>query len=426
MPALRVQFLLAYAVMGSLLPYLPVYLSRQGLTSAQIGYVLSTAGLAVLLTPVLTALAADTRVQNRTLLGLLYAASAAALLGLLTADGFWAILFTHSLFALAFAPFVPLSDALFFAEQRRRRDLGQPVVAYHRVRVYGTVGFIVPSLFLYLLLRQDVPIGVTLGSAIVCALLGLANTARLPRVRIGGHPSEPVDDAADAGASSDRTQPAAAGRASPSGPVAVTRARPELPTLAAARALLEPHLAVFCLAMWLVHVATAGYYVFYPIYLTDTIGFDQRWIGLISSIGVTIEIFFVLAFGRLLARFGLRGLMTLGALAIVARMALLWLVPTPTVAIATQALHGLMVLVIHVAPPIFLNHHAKPHYRNSMQGLFAMLIYGTGRITGSVVSGWIADANLLAVFAAAAALALLTTTLFAFAFSERHHEAVQP
>jgi predicted MFS family arabinose efflux permease len=85
----------------------------------------------------------------------------------------------------------------------------------------------------------------------------------------------------------------------------------------------------------------------------------------------------------------------------------------------------MMVLIVHVAPPIYLNHHAKDRYRNSMQGLFVMLT-GSGRLIGSMVAGRLAQQELTHVFLVAAGLAVAAAGLFAFAFRDHTQHDVQP
>jgi PPP family 3-phenylpropionic acid transporter len=197
------------------------------------------------------------------------------------------------------------------------------------------------------------------------------------------------------------------------------RKRSRLPTVAAARALLEPHVLVFCIAMALVHFAAMGYYQFYPLYLTDAIGIEKRWVGLIANLGVVVEIFFMLSFGWLTARLTLRGLMIVGVACLAVRLLLLALVPTHAVAIGTQVFHGMTVLVLHVAPPIYLNTRAADAYRSSIQGLYAMTVAGGARILGSVVTGRVAEHSLTAMFAGCAGLCVIAAGLFYFAFHER-------
>ncbi|MEM9915123.1 MAG: MFS transporter [Planctomycetota bacterium] len=391
MRAIKGQFFLSFTVMGSVLPYLSVFLAERGLTMSQIGWVLSLTGVAVVVTPVVTAALADTRVQGRTLLGLMFAGSGLSLAWLAGAEGYWPILIAHGLFALAFAPVTSLQDGLYFQRSAELERHGATAQDYHIIRVFGTFGFIVPSLVLYFVLRHEsVDTAAAVWCAVVCCGVGVLNACLLPRTRRAEQES-----------------------------LSRKRQAKGLPTTAALRALVEPHMLVFCVAMLLIHLAITAYYGFYPVYLTQTIGLDARWIGLISNLGVVVEIGFMLGFGWFLRHWGIRKLMIVGAACMAVRFALLGLLPGVGVAIGTQAFHGIMVLVVHVAPPIYLNRRADEAYRNSIQGLYAMIVYGTGRVAGNLIGGWIADASLTAVFVYAMGLTLIATALFVFAFADR-------
>lgn len=387
--AIKGQYFFAFAVMGSLLPYLPVFLAQRGLSDPQVGWVLSVGGLAILLTPVLVTLLADAHLENRTLLAGAFSLTGLALAWLLVSQGFWLILIAHAVMSLAFAPVSPMQDGVFFRQQQRDGK-----GAYHRVRVYGTFGFIVPSLLLYGWLSLDVDTSVTLIAAIIGCGLGAANAMLLPRFR--------TDDAA----------------------VAATVPRVRLPTAAAAKVMLEPRVLTFCMAMWLIHLAIAAYYAFYPIYLTRQIGVETRWVGLISTLGVVIEIVFMLGFGWLSRLIGMRALVTLGAASMVLRFMLLWLFPNLLVAVGTQTLHGMMVVVVYVAAPIYLNSRADDAYRSSIQGLFAMLVHGTGRIIGNAMAGHVAEVSLTLMFACSAALCALAMPMFVVALGARDEPPV--
>jgi len=285
-------------------------------------------------------------------------------------------------------PLMPLQDGLLFAVQEHRRvDRGEPPVAFHRVRVWGTVGFIVPSAALYWMLRAGVDVRATLVCGAACALIAALN----PRLLLPGTGPRPAVDSLDN----------------------------RLPTLAALRALRMPDAIVFCSAMFLLSLATASYYAFYPIYLTEVVGIDAQWVGMIASVGVVIEIFFMLGFGVMLRRAGLKRLVVIGILATGARFALLAAAPNAVVALATQALHGMMVLMIAVVPPVFLDRRAEPRFRHSMQGLYTMLVWGVARMAGNLLSGPIAERSITLLFWCAAATCLAAALLMAVAFHER-------
>lgn len=390
MRSIKAQYFISYAVLGCLTPYVSVYLQQtRGLSLSQVGYVLAAANFAPFIGPLVMTFLADARIASRRLMGLSYIVAAAMLGAVVGVEGFALTLVSYGLFQFAFEPIMPLQDGLNFAVQAQRRRRNLLPVPFHIIRVWGTVGFIVPSLVLWGLLRVSDNNHWIIITAIVFAFAGAVNSLRLPappRETIAG-PDAPPRPAASA-----------------------------MPTLAALRACMEPHLAIFCLGMLLLLASTAAYYGFYPIYLESTIGIERPWLGLVAAVGVVVEVPFMLGFGRLVRWLGLRRLMLLGVAGLIVRVALLSLWVHPAVAIGTQAFHGLHVLAIHVVPIVYLNDHADDHYRSSMQGLFRMAVVGTGRVVGSVMGGWIAEVDVRWVFVASAVMSLLAGALFHFAF----------
>lgn len=393
MRAVRLQYFLAFAAIGSLLPYISVYFLRNGLSKSQIGTVLAVASLAIILSPALATLLADLRIDARRVLAGCFLLSGMLLIGVWAAAGFWPILIFWGLYALASVPLLPLQDGINFAIQQQRLEQNRPAEPYHRVRVWGTVGFILPSLLLFFFLRYGASIGMIMASGMLFCFAGLINSFFLPdpQIRSRPHPADALSDA-------DR-----------------------LPTVAAFAALLRPPMFVFCAAMFLLHMSAAAYYGFYPIYLTEQVGIDEQWIGLIAQIGVVIEIFFMLSFGRLTRRLGFKGVMILGVSGIAARMVLLAAWPTALIAVGTQVFHGIQVLGMQVVPPVFLNRFAEEKFRHSMQGLYTILIVGIARLVGGQLSGIVAERNLLWAFWGAAALSALAGVLILFAFFEQTH-----
>ena len=389
--------------MGSLVPFLPIYLQQRGLNLTQVGYVAAAASLAVLLTPVIATSLADGKIRSKRLLGGVFAVSGVLLSAMLVADGFWLILALFGLYSLAFAATTSLQDGLNFHVQRQRAASGYAQIPYHQMRVWGTVGFIVPSVLLFGFFHYGYPTRLILVSGALFCALGLLNSFFLPQTHRDDQANGTTDHLAHGpdihACHDDRVN--------------------RLPTLTAIRAMLEPHVLIFCIAMMLAHMATATYYTFYPVYLKDQVGLADQWVGVIANLGVAVEIFFMLGFGRLLSSLGLKRLMVIGVLSMVVRLALLAASGHIAVAVGTQLLHGIMVVVVHVAPPIFLDRHAGDRYRHSMQGVYVMAVYGVGRILGNFIAGHVAAISLGAAFAYASGLCLAAACLFAFAFHDK-------
>ena len=170
-------------------------------------------------------------------------------------------------------------------------------------------------------------------------------------------------------------------------------------------------------------MAGGAYYMFYPLYLTEQVGIRKEWVGLVSAVGVLIEIPLVLAFGWLVKWMGLRRLIILGIGCSALRLVLLAGSDHIAIAIGTQVLHGLTVLAMHIAPPIFLNHQAGDRFRNSIQGLYVMAVIGPSKIIGLLLAGQLADRGLQVMFGFAALFSLASLVLFAIAL---HPKAAVP
>lgn len=372
--------------MGSLIPFLPIYLKQnQGLGEGEIGLALGIASVSILITPVLMTLLADTRFDPRLLTSLIFGISGLALLALFFTSGFWFVLAFLTLHSLAYAGVMPLHDGMTFSIQRQREQRGQKATPYNKIRVWGTIGFILPSLILFVLLDKGWSTEVILLCGVFFSLLALANVFRIPDPRLDSQFAGP---------------------------------RTRLPTALAFRILVQPHMRVFALSMFLFFLGTFSFTSFYPLYLSEVVGVKEQWVGLIFNFGVVIEILFLLSMGWLQARLGFRKLMILGVAAFVAQTLALGCFPVPAVAVMAQSVHGLIILAMYISPVMYLNRHAGDRFRSSIQGLYTMAIVGVSRIVGIAAAGQIAEVNLRLTPFVAAGMGTIALFLFVFFFRE--------
>jgi MFS transporter, PPP family, 3-phenylpropionic acid transporter len=380
------QYFLSYAVLGSIVPYLSVLLDERGLSKSEIGRVNSAGSLAVTMTPVLITLLADTAIAGRFLMALLFTLAGAAAVAMVPAKGLMPLLLLYAAHCLVRGPIFPLQDGIHFSAQARRIGRGLREVPFHSVRVWGTIGYIAPTIVLYFLLKPGSPVTASLyccaafaALGAVYALVGLPHTPAPPRVE----------------------------------------AQSRLPTIAAAKTLFgERHVAVFCVSMFLLGVASTAFYMLFPLHLTGRSGIDKRWVGVVQNIGTVCEIAFVYWAGALQRLLGLRRLMYVGAFYVGLRVLVLAVFPQTWVAVAIQVPHGLTVIVYHVIAPAFLNQHAGDRYRNSIQGLYTMSVSGAAQVIGGYASGILAQRSIATAFVASGTLAMVATGLLFFAFHE--------
>lgn len=369
--AIRLHYLLVYAVVGAYMPYLPVFLGRDlGFPDSQIGWVAGVYGLSVVVSPPLVTYLADRRFAGRTLIALAYALSALGLLALALADTFVPVLLVSFAFSTVFTPLFALLDGLSFSAMAREQAANARHPAYEQIRVWGSFGFMLPAFILFFALQAGAASGrAAIIAAAIAACLALLCVPLLPRL-----------------------PPPARTVAIPRGAAwQVLSARPT-------RHLVIP--------LGLLFAAISVFYAFYAR-LVLAVGIDPEWVGLVMNLGVLSELPFMLAGGPLLRRFSLRTLTLVGAACLALRMALLAAVPDPTTVIASQILHGPVVVALYLIPPMYLNLKASPGVRNHVQGLHAMLCFGLARLLGSVLGGYAADVTLALAFALAAALAAI-------------------
>lgn len=387
---LKAHYFAIYAVFGAVTPYMPLYLRDiKGLSPSEMGTIFAAGQSAVLFMPVVMTYLADRFRLVQPLFIVLFTFNVIAMTALVGAVGFWACLLWISLNRLATQPQVALGDGLYFSLQA---DPNQPRASFSLVRVWGTIGFIAPSVVFY--------VGYEIGGGInwipwVTALagcLGIANACRLPM-----------------------RSPTLSGSATP----------PKVPTLAAARVLARPPLALFCLGVGFVIFSNMAFYSFYPLYLTTQVGIGEKWVGPISSLGVGIEVFYILSLDRLKRRFGFEGIIAMGAAASLFRLACLAYLPTPFFAVFFQVFHGFTVLGFMIVPVMYLNAHAEEGYRNSIQGLFVVLVSGVFAIAGNIMAGHLAEIGLLELYRVSLGVCLLGIILTGWGLwlGRRHEKA---
>jgi MFS transporter, PPP family, 3-phenylpropionic acid transporter len=374
---LRTHYFLIHGMFGATGPYLPVFLrDEKVLSPGEIGtiFALAQAG-AIVMPPLLTLLADRFRVMSPLVMAL-FIGNFVAMSGLGFASGFTACLLAVAMSSFSNQPQGALADGLFFTLQQRAHSRH---LTYPSVRIWGSVGFLCTSALVFLTTTAGMPAPI-IGVAAVTAAIGFLNARRLPR-----------------------TLPPTSGGG-------------RLPTFDAARLLLRPPLFIFCLGIGLILFTNAAYYSFYPLYLTEVVGFEPRWVGLIASIGVVLELGYLLLFDRFRSRISLPAIIIVGSFTCVLRMAMLAFLPSPFWATAFQLFHGVGVIGVFIAPAMYLNSLAGDNYRSSVQGLYVMLVPGGFSILGNLISGQFAAVGLMHLYQISLWIALIGTALLVVAF----------
>lgn len=383
MTAIRRQFFVSYAAIGSIMPLITVFLREQGgFDFLQIGFAMALMGVPTLCSPVLITLLADRNLDTRRILATAFTCSAVVLTLMFFSQHIALTLTLFVFHGLASVAMLPLQDGYFFSLAEAERKRTGESVEYPTVRIWGTMGYILPSLILYYPLLKGAEPRLILPCSVFFCLLSLANSFTLrPVVR------------------------------------AVSAAPPRLPSRQALGAIFAPNARWLSIGLLFALIAAATYYAFIGNYLDEVVRVPKPYIALIINLGVLIEVGCTLLMPWLQSKIRLKGILVLGLCCMVTRMLLLSFFPHPVVAVVAQLGHGFEVLALYVGPVMFLNRLAGDEFRNSIQGVYTMAITGSARVIGSLSAGWVASTfdlrmNLLLGAGLATCALLIITFLF--------------
>ncbi|MBV9862361.1 MAG: MFS transporter [Alphaproteobacteria bacterium] len=359
-----------FLVTGVQLPFWPVWLSGRGLDAREIAVVFTAAIWAKVLATPLCGVLADRIGRRRIVMAALAGAACVAYAALWRAAGFWVLLSLNLAAGAAQSALMPLGDSVALAAVRERG------LDYGRIRVWGSVSFIMASLGSGAALAGGA--GALPGNTVL--LLVLAASTLL---------------------------------------FAACLALPAPPTMRAHRIGLARapgmRLVLGDRRFWLFVASASGlqashqlYYGFGTLYWR-TLGFSDLVIGGLWAEGVVAEIVLFWHGERLLARFGPVGLMALGGGAGLLRWSLTGIVPGLPAAIALQLLHAGTFGASHLGAMHFMARTVPPQAAASAQSVYAALSSGLGSgivmlIAGALYAAYAGGAYILMALLSGAGL----------------------
>jgi MFS transporter, PPP family, 3-phenylpropionic acid transporter len=365
---LGLYFAAVFTVTGASLPYLNLWLAHIGLTIGEIATIAAITPLVRMIAGPLASLTADMTRAHRTVLIVCGWGWAAAWL-LQSASTTFAVAFTAQLLvSLAAAGVSPLIEALTVSSARA---FG---VDYGRVRVWGSIAFIVASVAGGWLVDWR-----GIGAIIWLLVAGAIATA------IAGHLLPRIDS------------------------IAAGRRIGWVDTLALIRA---PEFLLFLLATGLAQSAHATLYVFSVIHW-QSLGLSNGWCGALWAVSVLVEIAIFIWGSTHLKKASPIALMLSGAIAAALRWTLMAFDPPLALLVPLQALHGLTYGAMHLGAIQFLTRAIPDEQGGTAQGLYALVTSGIFMAFAAWVSGvfYMRGGGLaylpMAVLAAGAVVALM-------------------
>lgn len=361
--SLKVLYFIFFAGQGTYATFIGVYYGSLGLSGTQIGLINTVIPLVGMFSSPLWGMLSDRSGKTRRLLMLAVTGLIMATLALSTARSFVVILPIVGVFALFNVTILPLMDSTTLSL------LGEHRERYGAQRVWGTIGFIVTSAVIGLVLERTGlhTIFYTYAFANLCFLVALI---RLPERKV--HLQQSM-------------------------------------LTGLTQMIRQPPWLLFALCIVLLGLATSGMYGFLSL-TVKKLGGSDGLIGIVWTLSAIAEMPFMALGAPLLLRFGSRKLLAIALLAFGMRLLLYGLMPAPEWAAAISIVAGISFGLYSISVVTYANEIAPPNLKATSQGLVVALTSLSG-IAGAPVSGWLFDqvgpSNMFLILAGCCFLALL-------------------
>ncbi len=332
-----------FATLGALLPYWSLYLKSIGFRPAEVGALFAVMLATKIVAPNVWGWLGD---RSGRRIGIVRAAALAAALAfgaVLLDDSFWWIAVSIAAFSFFWNATLPQFEAVTL------NHLGEDSVRYTRIRLWGSVGFIV-TVFVVGGVLDVMEIGSLPWIVLVLMVAIAASTLSVRESNRG--------------------------------------ARDDYHAASLWAVLRRPSVAALLAACFLMQASHGPYYVFFTIQMED-VGHSRQLIGALWSLGVLAEVALFLVMHRLAPRFGLRALFLVSFVATAVRWVLLaFFADVLLVVLGSQLLHAATFGVYHAVAIQLIHRFFVSRHQGRGQALYSSISFGAGGAAGSLLSGY--------------------------------------
>jgi nucleoside transporter len=371
-------------------------------TGAETGAVFSTQSWGAIIAPFIIGLIADRYFNAEKILGILHLIGAALMYQMYTATDV-SVFYPYVLvYMILFMPTLALVNSISFNQME---DTGKE---FPKVRVWGTIGWIVAGLAISFVFLWDAPESVKGGlmkntfllASVASLILGVFSFT-LPKTP-------------------------------PTVPKGTKVKVSEILGLDALKLLKDKNFLIFFIASILICIPLAFYYQYANPFLQD-IGVTNPTAKM--SLGQFFEVFFLLMLPFIFKKFGFKITILAGMLAWAVRYALFAYGNAGDLyfmLIIGIILHGICYDFFFVSGQIYTDAKAGPKFKSAAQGLITLATYGVGMLIGYEIAGLIADAyktgenafDWKMIWIIPSIIALAVFILFALFFHDKNEKPV--
>ncbi len=330
-----------FAIVGTFIPYWSLFLKDSGFNPVQIGELFALLGGTRIIAPILCGWIADRTGKNLRIIRIVSFLTALLFSGFIFVHGYVWFAWITIAFGFFWNSTLPQFEAvtLYHLKEQAHR--------YSRIRLWGSIGFIVAVLGVGWLLDYLPPLVIPIAIASLMTLIWLVSLMT-PSIQAPQHE------------------------------VAV----------GILKIMKRPELWAFLIVYMLLQLAHAPYYVFYSIYLKHY-QYTASLTGFLWALAVFAEIVLFIYMRRVLKRFSLRTVLLTSIMLSVARWLMIaWCVDYFWLLLFAQLLHAATYAGAHVAAIHLVHLYFGDRHQGKGQALYASLTFGVGGMLGSYLSGY--------------------------------------
>lgn len=331
-----------FAALGALVPFFGLYLKELGYSALAIGQLLAIPMATKVISPPLWGWLGDHLGQRMRLVRLGSFLTFVTFVPVFYTSSYWPLVLGMTLFSFFWNAVLPQFDAVTL------RFLDSQVFRYSRIRVWGSVGFVLVVLLMGAAVDARGP-GVILPVLFWLFAAGWVSTFVIQDPDPVPHPENQAH---------------------------------------ILRLLLDHRILAFLIGCFLMQMGHGLYYAFYSIHL-EAVGHSKTLIGGLWALGVGAEVLVFLSMHRLLARFGARFLLLLSFLLAALRWLITGLFPEHLgLMVFAQLLHAATFGVFHAAAIHLVHGFFVGRHQGRGQAIYNSLSFGLGGALGSLGAGW--------------------------------------
>ena len=335
-------YFIYYFFVGAFVPYWGLYLKSEQFSPADIGILMSLFQISRIFAPNFWGWLADHTGKRAQWIKLTAFLGLCGFTAVFWAHGFYWLFFVMAALSLFTSSTLPLAESLTLAH------LATTNGHYSRIRMWGSLGFIVAAVILgYLIDFTGIRSLLWFLLAVQMTLFALTYT--LPDAKVEPHAHD---------------------------------------QFSIWQVIKQPNVLALLIGCALMVTAHGVLYNFYSIYLSEH-GYSKGMIGLLWSVGVICEIGIFMLMPKLMARYSLKTILLISLVLAVLRFTMIGLaVDNIVLLVLAQTLHAATFGSFHAASVEVITQFFNGRHQAKGQAIYNSVAYGIGGTIGGVAGGY--------------------------------------